>query len=138
METKQHATKNQGSMMKSKSKSENTSKQIKVENNFPKFWGYSKSSSKKEIHSKTGLPREIRKISNKQPNLPCKRIRKRRTNKAQSQQKEGNNDITYTWNLKNNTNESMYKTETDRKIGSRWWSRRTCAHSLLQEHRNHN
>ena len=22
-------------------------------------------------------------------------------------------DITYTWNLKNNTNESIYKTETD-------------------------
>ena len=70
METKQHATKNQGSMMKSKSKSENTSKQIKVENNFPKFWGYSKSSSKMEVHSNTGLPREIRKISNKQPILP--------------------------------------------------------------------
>ena len=30
-------------------------------------------------------------ISNKQPNIPPKGIRKRRTNKAQSQQKEENN-----------------------------------------------
>ena len=41
--------------------------------------------------SNVGLPQETRKISNKQPNVPSKGIRKRRTNKAQSQQKEGNN-----------------------------------------------
>ena len=52
--------------------------------------GCSKSSSK-EVYSNTVLPQETRKISNKQPNLPSKDIRKRRTNKAQSQQKEGNN-----------------------------------------------
>ena len=53
--------------------------------------GCNKSSSKREVHSNTGLPQETGKISNKQPNLPPKRIRKRRTNKTQSQQKEGNN-----------------------------------------------
>ena len=53
--------------------------------------GLSKSSSKREVHSDTGLPQETRKILNKQPNLPPKSIRKRRTNKTQSQQKEGNN-----------------------------------------------
>ena len=31
--------------------------------------GYSKSSSKREVYSNTILPRETRKISNKQPNL---------------------------------------------------------------------
>ena len=53
--------------------------------------GYSKSSSKREVYSNIGLPQEIRKISNKQPSLPRKGLRKRRTNKAQSQQTEGNN-----------------------------------------------
>ena len=36
----------------------------------------------------TGLPEDTRKISNKQPNIPPKRIRKRT---KPSQQKEGNN-----------------------------------------------
>ena len=48
------------------------------------------SSSKREVHTDTGLPQGT-KISNKQLNLPPKRIRKRRTNKTQSQQREGNN-----------------------------------------------
>ena len=48
--------------------------------------GCCKSSSKREVHSDP----ETRKMSNKQPNLPPKRIRKRRTNKTQSQQKEEN------------------------------------------------
>ena len=41
--------------------------------------GCNKSSSKKEVYSYTSLPRETRKISNKQPNLILKRTRKRRT-----------------------------------------------------------
>ena len=53
--------------------------------------GFRKSTSKREYHSDKGLPQETRKISNKQPNLSPKRIGKRRTNKTQSQQKEGNN-----------------------------------------------
>ena len=50
--------------------------------------GCSKSRSKRKVHSDTNLPQEIRKISNKQPDLPPKRITKRT---FKSQQKEGNN-----------------------------------------------
>ena len=60
-------------------------------NNFPKSMGLSKSCSKREVYSNTGLHQETKKASNKQPNLPSKGIRKRITNKAQTQQKEGNN-----------------------------------------------
>ena len=42
----------------------------------------SKRSSKKEVYSNTTLPQETRKISNKQPNLTPKAIRKRRTKDA--------------------------------------------------------
>ena len=57
-----------------------------------KSMGCSKSRSKKrKVYSDTGLPLGTRKISNKQPNLPPKRIRKRTTNKAHSQQKKENN-----------------------------------------------
>ena len=63
----------------------------KWKRNSPKSMGWSKSSSKREGYSDTGLPWETRKISNKQPKLSPKGIRKRRTNKAQSQPKEGNN-----------------------------------------------
>ena len=52
----------------------------------------SKNSSKREVYSNTGVLQEIRKISNKQSNLPSKEIRKR-TNTAQSQQKEGITNI---------------------------------------------
>ena len=45
---------------------------------------------KSKVHSDTGLTQKARKISNKQPNLPPKRIRKEEQTK-QSQQKEGNN-----------------------------------------------
>ena len=41
----------------------------------------SKSSSKWEVYSDTGLPQEKRKISNKQPNLPSKGIRKKEQTK---------------------------------------------------------
>ena len=50
----------------------------------------SKSNVKREVHCNIGLPQDTRKISNKQPNLPANRNRKR-TNKTQSQQKEENN-----------------------------------------------
>ena len=53
--------------------------------------GCGKSNSRREVHNNIGLPQETSKNSNKQPNLPLKRIRKRRTNKAHSKQKEGNN-----------------------------------------------
>ena len=51
--------------------------------------GCSKNSSKREVHSDTGLPQEIRKISNKQSKFIPKGTRKRRTNKPRvSRRKE--------------------------------------------------
>ena len=52
--------------------------------------GLQQSSPKREVQSDTGLPQETSKVSGKQPNITSKCIRKR-TNKAQSQQKGGNN-----------------------------------------------
>ena len=49
-------------------KSENTSKHIKIK----KSMESSKSSSKREVHSKKGLLQEIRKITNEQTNLQHK------------------------------------------------------------------
>ena len=43
--------------------------------------GCNKSGSKMEVYSNTILPQETRNISNKQPNLTAKAIRKRRTKK---------------------------------------------------------
>ena len=64
---------------KKKRKLENTSKQIKMEPQFPKIYGVKKNSSKTEVYSDTDLPQETRKISNEQPTLTTKIIRK--TNK---------------------------------------------------------
>ena len=50
--------------------------------------GCSKSNSKKEIYTNTGLPPEIRKISNKKHSLPCKGIRKRTKKPEVSRRKE--------------------------------------------------
>ena len=50
--------------------------------------GCRKSRSQREVHNNTGLPRELRKISNIQPNLPPKRIRKRRTKPKVNRRKE--------------------------------------------------
>ena len=55
----------------------------KWKHNYPKSTGCNKSSFKREVYSNTSLPQETRKISNKQPNLTLKRIRKRK-NKTQS------------------------------------------------------
>ena len=41
-----------------------------------------KSSSKREVYSDIGIPQETRKISDKQPNLPTKGIRKRTKHKV--------------------------------------------------------
>ena len=70
-----------------------------------------------EIRPRYSLPQERRKISNKQPNLPPRRIIKRRTKKAHSQQKEGNKDqrrklwyiytMEYSSAIKKNTFESV-------------------------------
>ena len=55
--------------------------------------GCSKNSFKRAVHNNIGLPKEIRKISNKQSNITPKRTGKRRTNKLQRQQKKGDNKI---------------------------------------------
>ena len=72
METKQHGN---GSVMKSKRKSENTLRKTTMKTQpYKNSMGCSKSSPKREVHSDTGLSQEIRKISNNN-NLPPKRIR---------------------------------------------------------------
>ena len=78
-------------MKKSKMKSENILIQMKMETKLSKICGKQQRNSKWEIYRDTGLPQATRKISKKQTNLPPKEIRKRRTHKAQSQEKEENN-----------------------------------------------
>ena len=46
--------------------------------------GHSKRSSKSKVYSNTILPQEIRKITNKQPNLAPKATRERRKNETQT------------------------------------------------------
>ena len=53
--------------------------------------GVSEGSPTREVHSNTSLTKKDRNISNKQPNPTSTRTRGTTTNKAQSQQKEGNN-----------------------------------------------
>lgn len=57
---------------------------------FLKSIGHRKSSCKEEVYRDSGLSQEIRKITNKQLNLPSKGLRKR-AKKAQSQQKKEDN-----------------------------------------------
>ena len=77
-------------MKKSKRKSENTLRQMEMETHVPKSMGCSKITFMRKACSDTDPPQETRKISNKQHNLPSKGLRKR-TKKAQSQRREGNN-----------------------------------------------
>ena len=78
METKQHATKKNPIGQRGNKKTPQDKWQWK--HNRTKSMGCSISSPKMEVHSNTGLPQKTRKISSKQPNVPPKRIRKRRTN----------------------------------------------------------
>ena len=95
-------------MMKLKNKSENASRQTKMKTQLYKIYGMQQKRSKRELHSDASLPQETRKTSNKQRKLPCKRIRRRRTNKAQSQKKEGNN--------KNQTGNKQNRDHKNKKI----------------------
>ena len=52
-----------------------------------KLIGFSKSSSKKEVYSKTILPQKTRKTSNRQPNYTPKTTGKRRTTTKKKTQK---------------------------------------------------
>ena len=92
METKSHATeKPMGQQWTQRRNQKIPWDKWKLKHNLKKPMGCSKSSSKREVHRDTGLPQETRKFSKKQPKLPPRRIRKRRTNKTQSQPKDGNN-----------------------------------------------
>ena len=71
--------------MKSKKKSKDTLKQMKMRTKNPKSMRHSESSPKREIHSITSLPQETRKISNKQSNFTLKGTSKRTINKTQSE-----------------------------------------------------
>ena len=76
--------------MKSKGKYKNTLRQTIMKTQPSKIYGYSKSSSKREVHRETGLPQKKKKKKKtdkktrnfKQPKPPPKRIRKRRANKT--------------------------------------------------------
>ena len=54
---------------------------MKMKYTIPKLMGFSKSSSKKEVHCDKHLPQETRKISNIQPNFMPQGTR-RRANEA--------------------------------------------------------
>ena len=84
METKHHATKKPIGQWRNETGNQKIQGKLKWKYNFPKSMGCSKRSYKREVYSDISPPQETRKISNQQPNLPSKRIRKRRTNKTQS------------------------------------------------------
>ena len=85
METKQHATKTlMGQQWNQRGNQKIPRDKWQWKHNHIKSMGCIKSRSKREVHSDTGLPQEIRKMLNKKPNLPSKRTRKRRI-KTQSQ-----------------------------------------------------
>ena len=60
----------------------------KWKHNGPKSLGCSKSDSKREVYSNTGVPQEGRKNSNEKPNLIPNRTRKRRTKTKSRNYKE--------------------------------------------------
>ena len=67
-------------------KSKSFWKQMKMNSQQSKIYGYSKGSPEREVHSNTGgLPRKDRNIANKQPNPTSTQTRETATNKAQSQ-----------------------------------------------------
>ena len=85
IETKQHGTKKpMGQGWNQRGNQKIPLHKWQWKHNLTKSMGCNKSSSKREVHSDTGLPQEIRKMLNKKPNLPSKRTRKRRI-KTQSQ-----------------------------------------------------
>ena len=64
-------------MKKSKRKSENTPRQMKMEKQLSKVYEMQQRTSMREVYNDRGLPKET-KISNRHPNQPSKVIRKRR------------------------------------------------------------
>ena len=71
METKQYATKNPKSHWRNQRGNQKVPwDKWKWKHSIPKSLGCSKRSSTKEVYNDTGLSKETRKNSNKQPNLP--------------------------------------------------------------------
>ena len=65
VEIKQHATKRPMGQQRNQRRNQKiTQDKWKLKHTFPKCMGWSKSSSNREVNSNTGLPQEIRKISN--------------------------------------------------------------------------
>ena len=64
---------------------------MKIHSQQTKPIGHSKDSPEREVHSNTGLPKEVRNSSNKQPNPMPTRTGGTTIKTAQSKQKEGNN-----------------------------------------------
>ena len=50
--------------------------------------GHSKGNTERDIHSNTGLPKEERKIANKEPNPTSKRTREKMTKPRESRRKK--------------------------------------------------
>ena len=80
-----------GPRMRSGKKSKSFWKHIKGTHNNPNPMGHNKGSPEREVHSNTGLSKEDRHISNKQPNPMLTRTQGTTTKKSQSKHKEGNN-----------------------------------------------
>ena len=70
--------------MRSRNKLKSIWKQMKMNTQQPKPMRHSEGSPEREVHSSTGLLKDYRQISNKQPNSTCTRTRRITTNKAQS------------------------------------------------------
>ena len=79
-----HFTKNNGSISKSKRKFKNALRQATMKTQSYKIYRMEQKKflRARKAHSYTALPQKTRKISNKQPKLPPKRLRKRRASKA--------------------------------------------------------
>ena len=64
---------------------------MKMKTHGAKFWGCSKSCSKREVDSNTGQHQEARRLSNKQPNLNTQR-RQKKSKQSMKLVEENNKD----------------------------------------------
>ena len=89
MEAKQYATENQWITEKKERGNQKIPRnKWKWKHDDPKPMGCSKSNSKREVYSNTSLPQELRKISNKQPNLMPKATEKEKQTKPKTNKRK--------------------------------------------------
>ena len=89
MEAKQYATENQWITEKKERGNQKIPRnKWKWKHDDPKPMGCSKSNSKREVYSNTSLPQELRKISNKQPNLMPKATEKEEQTKPKTNKRK--------------------------------------------------